>query len=336
MNAAKLLKIRRVRQKENRASVPKWRLVKFDARVKRKGLTNLILILLAVFISTGIHISVARVSVAQPKTTISDIANQVPIRLYREPKDEPKPEPVDTKPEPSDHGTGVASNAKPRDAGDGSGKSSNVSTPSGGLGEMIAAMTEDSKIFDGNAIDPTLEKDLANLNGPTGFDARGTSGLGMFGAGQSGGGGKALGIDGPWNFGKGRCRGSDCRLGGGPKVASLKKPEGYEVIPTPNFNIVGEDPNNVRKMIEKHLNSFRYCYQKELSRNPLLYGKITVRFQYNQASKGQVTMATIAGSTMNNAAVEDCMLRVVRNIIFLPPKSGAVIVNYPFIFKSRQ
>lgn len=336
MNAVKLLKMRRVRKKEGRSSVPKWRLVKFDARTKKKGLANLAFILMAIFVSTAIHVSIAKVSVAQPKENILSRADQMKIRIYREVEEKPKPEPVKENNEPSDRGTGVAANIKPQNTGDGSGKSADLSKPSGGLGEMIAAMAEDSKIFDGNAIDPTLEKELANLNGPTGFDARGTSGLGQFGAGMSGGGGGVLGINGPWTYRGGKCRGSDCRIGGGPRVSSLKKPEGYEVIPTPNFNIVGEDPNNVRKMIEKHLNSFRYCYQKELSRNPLLYGKITVKFQYNQASKGQVTMATIAGSTMNNAAVEDCMLRVVRNIIFLPPKSGAVIVNYPFIFKSRQ
>ena len=61
-------------------------------------------------------------------------------------------------------------------------------------------------------------------------------------------------------------------------------------------------------------------------------GRITVKFVISP--KGDVTKAEIASTTMKNESVERCLTRVVRRIRF-PAPQGIVIVNYPFIFKTK-
>ena len=75
----------------------------------------------------------------------------------------------------------------------------------------------------------------------------------------------------------------------------------------------------------------RYCYQRELTKNPNLGGKITVKFVI--AKDGTVSSATTKTSTMNNPAVESCINGRFMKFQFPEPKGGGiVIVSYPFIF----
>jgi TonB family protein len=81
------------------------------------------------------------------------------------------------------------------------------------------------------------------------------------------------------------------------------------------------------------LGQIRYCYERQLSASPDLYGKVAVKFVIGAA--GEVTSQQIGSSTLKNAMVEGCILRRVARWKFPNPKGGtSVIVTYPFLFKS--
>jgi len=92
------------------------------------------------------------------------------------------------------------------------------------------------------------------------------------------------------------------------------------------------DKEIIRRIIRQNITQIRYCYERELTRSPGLYGKIMVKFII--AATGRVSNSSIAQTTMKNAAVESCIAGKVRGWRFPRPKGGGiVIVTYPFIFR---
>jgi TonB family protein len=89
----------------------------------------------------------------------------------------------------------------------------------------------------------------------------------------------------------------------------------------------------IRRVIRSHIHEIRYCYERELSKDPNLYGKIVVKFTI--LPSGNVHQAGIKSSTMGNENVESCILaRVARWTFPKPYKGASVIVSYPFLFKA--
>ena len=100
-------------------------------------------------------------------------------------------------------------------------------------------------------------------------------------------------------------------------------------------DVIGSlDKNVIRRVIRKNINQVKYCYEKELVKNPGLGGKVVIRLVI--AADGRVQKAEVKSTTMNNKIVEKCIAWAVRRFKFPKPKGGGlVIVNYPFIFKSQ-
>jgi len=110
-------------------------------------------------------------------------------------------------------------------------------------------------------------------------------------------------------------------------------------LPPPNvFAGRGEirgalDREIIRRVIRRHINEVKYCYQKELSANPYLSGTILVKFTIGSA--GLVTASGILRSTVGNTRVEQCIAHAIRRWRFPRPRGGgSVQVSYPFGFKS--
>lgn len=92
------------------------------------------------------------------------------------------------------------------------------------------------------------------------------------------------------------------------------------------------DKSLIDAVIKRHMNQLRYCYQRELTNDPDLGGKIVVKFVV--AKDGSVASAAIKSSTMGIAAVEACVTSRFMRMQFPEPKGGGiVIVSYPFIFR---
>ena len=97
----------------------------------------------------------------------------------------------------------------------------------------------------------------------------------------------------------------------------------------------GLDRDVIASYIKTQLGQILYCYERQLSANKDLFGKIAVRFTIG--SSGQVEAQNIGDSTLKNATVEGCILNKVAQWKFPAPQGGTKVnVTYPFLFKSTN
>jgi hypothetical protein len=88
--------------------------------------------------------------------------------------------------------------------------------------------------------------------------------------------------------------------------------------------------NDVDRVIRANAAALRACYQRELNRNPdLNRGKVEVRFTIE---RGRVTKAAVSKTTLNEPAVEACVVREVSKLKF--PQGVEGTITYPFMFSS--
>ena len=193
---------------------------------------------------------------------------------------------------------------------------------------VLGAMNDSAldQIFGATGLSQDLKGGIGGLIGTVGTQI-GSGGLGARGGGL-GGGGTAEGLGGLGTKGIG-AGASGYGSGGGNFGA---KGEG-------GLGAVGGDPiilgaldrSLIDEVIKRHMNQIRYCYQRELTKNPALGGKIVIKFTI--AKDGTVSTASSKSTTMNNAAVEQCIVQRFLRMQFPEPKGGGiVIVSYPFIF----
>lgn len=76
----------------------------------------------------------------------------------------------------------------------------------------------------------------------------------------------------------------------------------------------------------------RTCYEKALSTNSTLAGRMTVSLKINQ--QGQVCSASVK-SELGNPLVENCVLQNFRAATFPAPKNGCVDAAVPLNFKPK-
>jgi hypothetical protein len=97
-------------------------------------------------------------------------------------------------------------------------------------------------------------------------------------------------------------------------------------------NVTGKlPPEIIRRVVHQHLVRIRYCYEKALTNNPTLEGRIAARFVI--ASDGSVSSASDGGSTMPDKTVIACALKVFKSMTFPKPADNAnVMVTYPIVF----
>ncbi|MBN2802064.1 MAG: TonB family protein, partial [Deltaproteobacteria bacterium] len=91
----------------------------------------------------------------------------------------------------------------------------------------------------------------------------------------------------------------------------------------------------VRRIVHRHINEVKFCYESAASQKELPDGRIAVKFIISQS--GSVQMAAIESSTMGNTELESCVAQAVRRWTFPSIKSGKVaIVTYPFQFTGEE
>lgn len=107
------------------------------------------------------------------------------------------------------------------------------------------------------------------------------------------------------------------------------KIRGPQIIPVGVAKVVGSlDKDIVRRVIRRHLNEVKFCYEQQLVRRPELAGRVTVQFTI--APTGAVAGALVSESTLRNVQVEACVAQAVRRWEF-PKPNGVVMVSYPFV-----
>jgi hypothetical protein len=88
----------------------------------------------------------------------------------------------------------------------------------------------------------------------------------------------------------------------------------------------------VQRVVRAHQGGIKYCYETELMRQPKLAGKIVVSWRIDL--EGKVLSARIRTTSMNNTAVEACLVRQIGRWRFPKPAGTMVDVSYPFLFRS--
>ncbi|HOX46366.1 MAG TPA: AgmX/PglI C-terminal domain-containing protein [Myxococcota bacterium] len=187
-----------------------------------------------------------------------------------------------------------------------------------------------STVMGGTGLGGELEGAIGNMFGAQVGESGGFGGLGLRGTGTGGGGmGNTIGVGRLGTRGRG-----GGNYGYGTGVSRVKSRGERDVnISVGKPIIMGSlSMEIIRRVIQSHRDQIKYCYSQELTRNPNLNGKVSIKFTISE--KGYVTQATVAGTTMNNASVERCLCQKILTWKFPEPKGGGiVIVNYPFIFK---
>ncbi len=185
-----------------------------------------------------------------------------------------------------------------------------------------------SNVFGPGGLGTGINNALGGLQGGAGVgDAQGVGGLGSRGAG-AGGGGNGLGLGGLGTKGGGRGAGGygSIDLGG-------KGKEGTRVIPGKTTVVGGLDKDVIMKVIKRHQNEIKFCYEQELQKNPSLAGKVAVAWTIDPT--GGVSEATVSESSIGNANVESCIVQRIRRWKFPEPAGGGIVnVTFPWIFKA--
>lgn len=97
----------------------------------------------------------------------------------------------------------------------------------------------------------------------------------------------------------------------------------------------GLDREVIAQYIKTQFGQILYCYERQLSANPDLYGKVAVKFTI--AGTGKVETQAINETTLKDKSVEGCILNKIAQWKFPEPKGGTkVLVTYPFLFKSTN
>lgn len=152
--------------------------------------------------------------------------------------------------------------------------------------------------------------------------------------GNVGNGGDTYKVGGVGTFGKGGGNGRSLVGVGG--LASAGAGAGTVGILDEETEIDGGlDKEVIARIIGNYLGEIRYCYERQLSAEPDLYGKVQVKFTID--SEGNVNQHRIGATTLSSAMVEGCILRRLARWKFPKPRGGThVLVTYPFMFKSTN
>ena len=161
--------------------------------------------------------------------------------------------------------------------------------------------------------------------------------LGLIGTGRGGGGdGKGtLGVGSldTIGLGRGRTRGSGY---GRPGLALGERSAKKIRLRPGTATVKGTLPKAViRRVIRRHTNEIRFCYERGLQKRPDLFGRVLVRFLI--FGDGVVKSVAVKESTVADSEVAGCIARTIRRMTFPTPEDGGlVIVTYPFILTSSQ
>ncbi len=210
-------------------------------------------------------------------------------------------------------------------------------TTFGAIG-MLASMTAGSDAPTAPwGRESALGIDAESANGVMWADEIGTAfgagGLGLTNMGDGGGGvrdgigvgdvgtfNRGMGGQGDYGFGKGhghmqgthRVKGPVARTAGPPTISGRLPPQ------------------VIQRVVRQNHGRFRVCYERGLSANPALEGRVTVRFVIGRT--GAVTNVANGGSSLPASDVVNCVVRAFYGLSFPAPEGGLVTVSYPLSF----
>jgi hypothetical protein len=169
---------------------------------------------------------------------------------------------------------------------------------------------------------------LGGLVGNQIGEAYGTGALGLVGTGSGGGGTgeRTIGVGNFETLGK-----RHMGYGRGAGGLGVRSAQAAMVLPGQSIVRGSLDKEIIRRIIHRHINELKYCYDQELAKNSALSGRLSIQFVI--APTGQVWNSVSQSSTLNNVRVENCVVQALRRWEFPKPSGGGItIVSYPFNF----
>lgn len=98
----------------------------------------------------------------------------------------------------------------------------------------------------------------------------------------------------------------------------------------------GLSREEIQRVLKRVMPQIKFCYEKELNREPTLEGKVTSAWTIKR--DGTVTGAQVSASTMQKTGgdqVGSCVTRILSRLQFPSPRGGGqVVVTYPFVFST--
>jgi hypothetical protein len=184
-------------------------------------------------------------------------------------------------------------------------------------------------VFGPGGLGSGVNNALGGLKGASMGDAGGAGGLGSRGTG-AGGGGTGLGIGG---LGSGTGRGSggtgNIDLGGRGKGTT-------KIVPGKITYEGGLSREEIQRVISRVMSQIKYCYEKELNKDPNLEGKLVMFWVISGTGDVQTTQTaqnTFGGGS--GPAIDQCVSRIIQRLKFPNPKGGGIVnVTYPFVFSA--
>ena len=191
-----------------------------------------------------------------------------------------------------------------------------------------------------NALGSDADTVMAGLVGTEIGESVGNGGLAISGGGHGGGG------DGEGTIGSEKL-GTIGRSAGGGQYAGYGKCGAHHacgemshqagaptVLSSPAIvHGDGLDKEIIRRIVHRHINEVKFCYEQQLTKKPDLDGRVSVQFTIG--GSGVVLVSTVQSSTMHDLFVEQCVVGAVKRWEFPRPQGGGlVMVSYPFSFKA--
>ena len=92
----------------------------------------------------------------------------------------------------------------------------------------------------------------------------------------------------------------------------------------------GMSREEVKRIIDMHLEEITRCYETALVANPSLMGRVV--FEWKILMSGRVGEVSVKSSTLNSSDIHACIQSSIKSWEFPQPEGNEVIVSYPFIF----
>lgn len=119
------------------------------------------------------------------------------------------------------------------------------------------------------------------------------------------------------------------------KIPGRETQKPIVVMREPAEVIGGLDREEIARVVRRHRDAVRHCYERELQSRPDLEGKVVMRFVVG--GNGAVLAAKAAESTLADPTVEACLARQIQTWQFPAVQGGGVVVvRYPFLFRAGR
>ncbi len=92
----------------------------------------------------------------------------------------------------------------------------------------------------------------------------------------------------------------------------------------------GMSREEVKRIIDMHLEEITRCYETALVANPSLMGRVV--FEWKILMSGRVGEVSVKSSTLGSPDIHACIQSSIKSWEFPQPEGNEVIVSYPFIF----